>query len=256
MARWAFPMWLQYTRGLGRASDPVLGSGSGTAPGRSQYQPLSTIETEHEEPDAMLDSHGRREAVVRDGGDQARGPAQSHQQGADPQASAPDPADVTTPPTQSESDFARRVVDWRLLPLVTIIYLLQCLDKATLSFASVYGLADDARLADGDLSWLGAAVYFPQFAFQFPVAHVLSSFPLAKTMFAMIVGWGSSLFLMGFATNFASLMATRVALGFFETGIAPACIAMNAEWYNRQEWPTRIAMWYSMNGIAAAVCAC
>lgn len=46
------------------------------------------------------------------------------------------------------------------------VYFCQQLDKSSLSFASVFGLKDDAHLHGTEYSWLSSIVYFAQLVFQ------------------------------------------------------------------------------------------
>lgn len=48
-----------------------------------------------------------------------------------------------------------RKIDFRLVPLLFAIYLIQYLDKNSLNFASVYGLKTGTKLEGQDYSWLG-----------------------------------------------------------------------------------------------------
>ena len=48
-----------------------------------------------------------------------------------------------------------RKIDFRLVPALFAIYLIQYLDKNSLNFASVYGLKKATKLEGQDYSWLG-----------------------------------------------------------------------------------------------------
>ena len=48
-----------------------------------------------------------------------------------------------------------RKIDLRILPILFVTYMLQYLDKNSLNFASVYGLAKGTGLKGQDYSWLG-----------------------------------------------------------------------------------------------------
>lgn len=69
---------------------------------------------------------------------------------------------------------ARRVlrkIDLHIMPLLMITYCLQYLDKASINFASVYGLKEGTHLVGQDYSWLSSIFYFGEFAWQCLVAH-------------------------------------------------------------------------------------
>lgn len=59
-----------------------------------------------------------------------------------------------------------RKIDLAILPIILTVYCLQFLDKSTLSYASVFGILEDANLHGDQYSWLGAIVYVAQLVWQ------------------------------------------------------------------------------------------
>jgi MFS family permease len=160
-----------------------------------------------------------------------------------------------------------RKIDLYILPIVLGIYLLQALDKATLAYASVFGLVDDAGLVGHQYSWLGSIVYLAQLVSQPFIAYILVRFPLGKFLAVIVLLWGIALSSMPAAHNFGGLLVCRLFLGLFEAGVgkrqiqssrpairltlvaAPAFIAITQMWWRRREQPVRLGAWYAMNGI-------
>ena len=50
-------------------------------------------------------------------------------------------------------------IDLHILPLLMGTYMLQCLDKSSINFASVYGLEEGTNLEGQDYSWLSSIFY-------------------------------------------------------------------------------------------------
>lgn len=48
-----------------------------------------------------------------------------------------------------------RKIDYRIIPILFVTYMLQYLDKNSINFASVYGLKQGTGLKGQDYSWLG-----------------------------------------------------------------------------------------------------
>lgn len=144
-------------------------------------------------------------------------------------------------------------IDKVILPIMLTVYFLQALDKATLAYASVFGLIEDTRLVGNQYSWLGSIVYLAQLVMQFPLAWLLVRLPIAKFTSAMVLGWGVTLACMAAAHNFGGLLASRFFLGAFEASIAPSFIAITQMWWRRHEQTTRTSYWYAMNGITNMV---
>ncbi|KAL1598614.1 hypothetical protein SLS60_007754 [Paraconiothyrium brasiliense] len=153
--------------------------------------------------------------------------------------------------TAEENKRVLRKIDLVLLPILLSVYFLQSLDKTTLSYASVFGLIEDANLdPDSDqFSWLGSIVYIAQMVMQPLVALLLVKLPIGKFLGVMVFTWGAILCGMAGAKNFGGLMGTRFLLGAFEAAVAPAFIAIVQMWYKRSEQTNRNAAWYAMLGI-------
>jgi hypothetical protein len=138
--------------------------------------------------------------------------------------------------TVSPADDARilRRIDLALLPLMLSVYFLQALDKATLSYASIFGLIDDTGLEGDQFSWLGSIVYLAQLIMQLPLAWALVKLPIGKFTSVMVFAWGVTLTLMTWANNFGQLMAARFFLGAFEACVGPAFVAITQMWWRRR----------------------
>lgn len=112
-----------------------------------------------------------------------------------------------------------RKIDLTILPIMLAVYFLQGLDKATLSYASVFGLVKDAHLGGEDYSWLGSIVYVAQLVMQPIIAYFLVKLPTGKFAAVMVLCWGAVLSFMALAKNFKGLLATRFFLGGFEAAV-------------------------------------
>jgi hypothetical protein len=130
--------------------------------------------------------------------------------------------------TQADNARVLRKIDLTILPILLTVYCLQYLDKATLSYASVFGLLKDTHLHGEDYSWLGSIVYVAQLVFQPLIAYLLVKLPIGKFAATMVLGWGAILCCMVAATTFKGLMAARFFLGAFEASVgkrncSPTC---------------------------------
>ena len=111
------------------------------------------------------------------------------------------------------------IIDRRILPVVLFIYFLQALDKATLSYASVFGLVTSAHLHGLQYSWLGSVVYLAQLVVQPLVAYLLVRLPVGKFLAFSVFAWGAVLSAMPAAHRFGGLLVCRMFLGVFEGGV-------------------------------------
>jgi hypothetical protein len=61
--------------------------------------------------------------------------------------------DVELDPAEAKK--VLRIIDFRILSLLMVTYILQYLDKNCINIASVYSLRKDLKLVGQDYSWLG-----------------------------------------------------------------------------------------------------
>ncbi|GAB1318253.1 Allantoate permease [Madurella fahalii] len=155
--------------------------------------------------------------------------------------------------TYEEEKSVLRRIDFRLLPLLLGAYFFQQLDKSSLSYVSIFGITQDAKLVGQQYSWLGSILYLAQLVMQPLAAFILVKLPTGKVIAGAIFLWGSSLAIMSACTNFPSLLGLRFLLGSFEAMIAPSCVAVTQMWWRRSEQTLRTSYWNAMNGITAIV---
>lgn len=92
-------------------------------------------------------------------------------------------------------------------------------------------------------------MYVAQLVAQPAIAYFLVKFPLGKFMAATTLLWGISLTCMTAAHNFSGLLVSRLFLGIFEAGVAPAFIALTQMWWRRREQPVRLGAWVRVSEI-------
>jgi hypothetical protein len=130
-----------------------------------------------------------------------------------------DSATVRVTLTAAENRRILRKIDLVILPIILTVYFLQALDKATLAYASVFGLITDTNLKGEEYSWLGSIVYVAQLVMQPLVSISLVKFPIGKFTGTVVLGWGIVLCCMALAHNFSGLLATRFFLGSMEASV-------------------------------------
>ena len=147
---------------------------------------------------------------------------------------------------------ARRVlrkVDWRLMPVLFVTYMLQYLDKNAINFASVYGLQKGTGLGGQDYSWLGSIFYFGYLVAQYPAGYFLQRLPIAKVLGWSTVAWGVILITTPACHNFAGIAVNRFLLGAVEAMVNPGFVLMMSIWYTSAEQPFRLEIYYCTNGV-------
>ncbi|TFK29439.1 MFS general substrate transporter [Coprinopsis marcescibilis] len=138
-----------------------------------------------------------------------------------------------------------RMVDWRMLPLLGLLYAVALIDRTNLGIARTAGMQQDLRLDIGDRYSIASMIYFvPYIIFQIPSNLILRRMGSRLFLTICVVGWGAAQLGMGFVPNWGLLCVCRVLLGIFEAGFFPALVFIITTWYKRHEVQKRLAAFY------------
>lgn len=88
-------------------------------------------------------------------------------------------------PDSAEAKRVLRKIDMRIMPFAFTIYLLQLLDKNSLSFAAIMGIRTETGLTPFQYSWLGSIVYFGYLGGDIPATFLMQKFPLVVSCSAI-----------------------------------------------------------------------
>ncbi|KAF2704112.1 MFS general substrate transporter [Pleomassaria siparia CBS 279.74] len=135
------------------------------------------------------------------------------------------------------------------MPLICITYMLQSIDKTTLSYAAVFDLRAEVGLKGTQYSWLGSLFYLGYLFWEYPTSLLLQRFPVAKFMSGTVIVWGIILMCHAAAHDLAGLAAARTFLGTLEASINPGTMIIFSMWYKRSEHPLRMGIWIGSAGI-------
>ncbi|KAJ2927563.1 hypothetical protein H1R20_g9531, partial [Candolleomyces eurysporus] len=140
-------------------------------------------------------------------------------------------------------------LDWIFLPLFTVIYGLNYIDRTAIGNARVAGLEKDLGMHGTDLNKALTVFYVFYILADIPSNLLLKHFG-SMLIAVLVVGFGLVSLTSAFVTSYAGLIATRVFLGIFEGGTLSGLIYILARYYRRKELVLRIGLF---NGIAPAL---
>ncbi|KAL1977290.1 hypothetical protein VTN31DRAFT_149 [Thermomyces dupontii] len=146
-----------------------------------------------------------------------------------------------------------RTIDWHMMPLMCVVYMMNYLDKTTLSYASVMGLKEDLHLVGDNYQWLGSLFYFGYLAWEYPTGQLLQRMPLGKYSAVWIILWGAVLSCFAAVHNFSGAVAIRFMLGVSEAAVTPGFALLTSQWWTKREQGSRTNIWFSFNGTAQIV---
>lgn len=145
-----------------------------------------------------------------------------------------------------------RKVDWLLMPLLCGTFLLQYIDKQSLSYAAVFDLFETTHTTQAEYSWLVSLFYFGYLVAEWPASYLAQKLPTGKVVSVSVMIWGSMLMVMTACQDFRGLAACRFLLGCFESMITPVFMMMVGQWYQRSEQSVRAGLFYCFNGVGAS----
>ncbi|CAK7273538.1 hypothetical protein SEPCBS119000_005709 [Sporothrix epigloea] len=151
---------------------------------------------------------------------------------------------------------AERAIVWkldtRLLPILSIMYLFNALDKSNLGNAKTAGLEKALHLGPNQYSLI-LSVFFVPYVLTAPVLGVIGKkFGPSRVLPLMMFSFGSFTLLTTACHNFAGIMALRWFLGMSESAFFPIVIYYQTMFYRRGELARRLAVFYAASSIAGA----
>lgn len=155
-------------------------------------------------------------------------------------------------------DIERRVVrkmDFRIVTLVTALYVLAFLDRSNIGNAEIAGMSDDLHLIDprtkndDKYQWLLTIFYISYILFEFQ-ALMWKLVPPHLWLAFCVLCWGIFATCQSATTNWSGMMALRFLLGVSEAGFGPGIPYLLSFFYLRHEVGVRIAVFLSAAPLA------
>ncbi|KAK7906260.1 hypothetical protein LTR67_000986 [Exophiala xenobiotica] len=145
-----------------------------------------------------------------------------------------------------------RKVDYRLVPLLALLYLLAFIDRGNIGNAKIAGLYDDLKLHGMQYN-IALTLFFVSYSFfEVPSQIVLKLVRPSIWISILMFSWGTVMTLMGVISSYQGLLITRFFLGVAEAGFFPAATYLLTIWYKRYEVMRRMAVFYASASLSGA----
>ncbi|KAF2194346.1 MFS allantoate transporter [Zopfia rhizophila CBS 207.26] len=146
-----------------------------------------------------------------------------------------------------------RRVDMIILPLLCGTYMLQYIDKTTMSYGAVFDLMEETGITGDEYSWTASLFYFGYLFWEYPASYLAQHYKTGKVVAITILAWASILMITAAVRTFGGLAVCRFLLGCFEAPITPCFMLIVSMWYGRQDQPLRAGCFYSCNGLGSCL---
>lgn len=144
-------------------------------------------------------------------------------------------------------------IDFRVFPMLCLVFGLSLLDRTNISAAYIAGLAADLRLDIGTRYSVALLIFFPGYAlFELPSNYVIRRLGARYWLSFLIFAWGCCVLGMGFLHDWRVLTVLRAFLGVFEAGLFPGAIFLIGSWYRQFETARRVSIFYMASLFASA----
>jgi MFS family permease len=144
------------------------------------------------------------------------------------------------------------VVDFRLLPSLSLLYLLASLDKANAGNAKLFGFLEDVGMTSNQFNLALTVLFFTYGLFE-PICNVMLRRVGPKIWFPIAVTtWGLITTLTCVVKSYGGFIGIRLALGAAEATIYPGGYLLLSMWYKPKELATRMSIFYGANTAAGA----
>ncbi|THH12738.1 hypothetical protein EW146_g7410 [Bondarzewia mesenterica] len=114
-----------------------------------------------------------------------------------------------------------RKIDKRLMPILSLMYLLSFLDRGN---ARLQGLESQLHLVGNQYNIALTMYFVPYCLFECPANLVLKKFRPSRWLPGITIVWGTVTALMGLVKSYPQLVGVRVCLGIAEAGFFPGVV--------------------------------
>ncbi|KAF7531385.1 hypothetical protein G7054_g8918 [Neopestalotiopsis clavispora] len=175
----------------------------------------------------------------------------------DAEAGRSAPSDVSTDGQPLEVEYTPaqetrvvRKLDWNLMPLFFVFYMLAFLDRGNIGNAKIAGMTEDLDLVGNKYQWLVNIFFITYIIFDFGILF-WKIFPPHLVCTAVVFGWGLLATVQAAVQNWGGMMALRFLLGAFEAFFGPGIIYLLSFFYLRHEIGFRLGIFVSAAPLAS-----
>jgi len=143
-------------------------------------------------------------------------------------------------------------LNWRIVPLLGFIYVVNFLDRVNVGFAALQ--MNQELSFTPEMYGFGAGIFFiGYFLFEVPSNMVLAKVGARYWLARIMVSWGIVSAAMAFVTSPTTFYVIRFLLGVTEAGFVPALLVYLNQWYPARERASVVAKIWSATAISIII---
>ncbi|KAK8038062.1 MFS general substrate transporter [Apiospora phragmitis] len=153
--------------------------------------------------------------------------------------------------TREEEAVIRHKLDWQIVPVVTVLYLLCFLDRANIGNARIQGMEKELDLKrDNRFNIATSIFYIVYLTVEIPSNLLLKKIGPRFYIPGLVVSFGLVSMMTAFVTTYEQLCGLRALLGIFEGGAMPGIAFFLSNFYKREELYFRVGIYVSAASMA------
>jgi len=145
-----------------------------------------------------------------------------------------------------------RKCDLRILPVMSILYLLSFLDRTAIGNARIAGLSKDLGMTPMEYNATVTVFFILYGLLEVPSNLMLKKFGASKWLAFIMFWWGTIMTLTAIVKSYEGLLVARLFLGAAEAGLFPGVTYYLTTWYKRSESQFRVGFFFAAATIAGA----
>ncbi|KAJ5300533.1 uncharacterized protein N7443_005535 [Penicillium atrosanguineum] len=150
--------------------------------------------------------------------------------------------------SSAEEQRLLRRIDWHLLPLLAVMYMLKSVDASNVSYARImdqgtpYNILTELKMTSDQYNLVTTLYYVPYILAEAPSNLLLKGARPSVWQARIMVSWGIVLCCHAAVTNRQGLYIVRFFLGLFEAGLWPGMLVQLCYWYRPDEIAPRVVL--------------
>ncbi|KAF5235626.1 hypothetical protein FANTH_11645 [Fusarium anthophilum] len=160
--------------------------------------------------------------------------------------------------SQQEKKLLRRI-DWHLIPLLSVMYMVKSIDASNVSNARIMdrgtprNIMTELNISADDYNFVTMAYYIPYILAETPSNLLVKRLKPSVWQARIMISWGIVLVCHAAVKDAAGLYTVRAFLGLFEAGLWPGMLLQLCYWYRPDEMASRIVLVTILGNFSAVV---
>ncbi|KAI8675872.1 hypothetical protein NCS57_00489900 [Fusarium keratoplasticum] len=150
-------------------------------------------------------------------------------------------------------------IDWHLIPLLAIMYMVKTIDASNVSNARIMdrgtprNIMIELSVTPDQYNFVTAAYYIPYILAETPSNLLVKYLKPSVWQARIMISWGIVLCCHAAVTNAGGLYTVRAFLGLFEAGLWPGILLQLCYWYRPDEMASRIVLVTLLGNFSAVI---